>query len=147
MQQSLTVPIFPIPDWVNSVEGYIEHQELLQMLVNYLIEKGIKVELPENTDGHDNGIDLYVGEERVIVDLKSFWLTRGDKRQWMSGFHKKTRGRIATWEGKATEAYIHADRTPTVDQWLVGRACGLTVEDGVPQYSKSDVVPLGKLIG
>ena len=109
------------------------------MFVDYLIEKGYEVALPPETEGcHDNGIDLFVGRNRVVIDLKAFWLTRGPKsRSWMSGFHSNTEGRKSTWAGKATEYYVHADPTVPVEQWLVCDAKGLRLskfEKGAPYY-------------
>ena len=145
---TLKVPTDP-PSWCRSPQGYIKHQLLLQQLIDYLEEKGIELELPEETDGHDNGVDLLIGKEKVVIDLKSFWLTRGPKtRSWSSHYHRHTQGRRATWEGKATEAYIHADFTVPVDQWLVCRASGLTMSfnGGPPFYYHKDITTVGKLV-
>ena len=146
---TLKVPTEP-PAWCRSPQGYRKHQLLLQQLVDYLTEKGVKVELPEDTEGHDNGVDLLIGDERVVIDLKSFWLTNGPKtRSWRSKFHANNSGAIATWDGKETEAYVHADFTVPVDQWLVCRASGLTMSfnGGPPFYYKKDITTVGKLVG
>ena len=103
---ALRVPTEP-QSWCRSPEGYRKHQLLLQQLVDYLDERGIRVELPVEVEGkHDNGVDLYVGEERIVVDLKSFWLTdsaTSRTRTWSSPYHKGTSGKRATWKKKATE--------------------------------------------
>ena len=145
---TLKIPTEP-PSWCRSPRGYRKHQLLLQQLVDYLTERGIKVELPEEVEGqHDNGVDLYVGEDRVAIDLKSFWL-RKDRLTytWFSRFHASTEGRRATWEGKETVYYIHADFTVPVDQWLVARAVGLKKSKFTgfaPYYYHQDVTRLGK---
>ena len=134
---TLKIPTEP-PSWCKSPQGYRKHQLLLQQLVDYFTEAGVEVELPEETTGHDNGVDLLVGRNKVVIDLKSFWLTRGPKsRTWMSGYHAFTEGRKSTWAGKATEYYVHADFTIPVEQWLVCDASGLRMskfEKAAPYY-------------
>ena len=146
---ALRVPTEP-QSWCRSPEGYRKHQLLLQQLVDYLDERGIRVELPVEVEGkHDNGVDLYVGEERIVVDLKSFWLTdsaTSRTRTWSSPFHKGTSGKRATWKKKATELYVHADFDIPVEQWIVGDAANLNMSynGGAPFYYKRNLSTVDK---
>ena len=141
MTNSLIVPTEP-QHWCNNPRHYVKHQQLLQKLVDYLAAKGEVLELPEETPGHDNGIDLLVGESRLVVDLKSFWLTDGPRtRTWKSTYHAGNSGRKSTWAGKATEIYIHADFNVPVEQWLVCRASDLRMSytGGAPFYYRNRI--------
>lgn len=141
----MKIPTTP-PSWCKNPGGYRKHQALLQMLVDYLDEVNIENDIPQETNGHDNGVDCLVGGGRKIVDLKSFWLTDGPKtRTWMSPMHARTEGRNATWRGKETEYYIHADFTVPVDQWLVCDARGLRMSkfaNGAPYYFHNSIQTL-----
>lgn len=143
MNNYLNIPTEP-QDWCNNPRAYRKHQLLLIKLADYLLSEGEAVELPQEIKGrHDNGIDLLVGRNRVVIDLKSFWLLRGPKSlTWMSGYHSQTEGRKSTWDGKATEYYVHADFTVPVDQWLVCDAKSLCLSKfakGAPYYPPSSV--------
>ena len=147
-----TIPTKDAPNWAKSPTGWRMHQLLLQKLAKHLEEQGVRVELPVEVPGrnHDNGIDLYIGEDRVAIDLKSFWL-RKDRLTytWFSRFHAYTEGRRATWDGKETVYYIHADLTVPVDQWLVARATGLKKSKFTgfaPYYYRKDVQKLSTLV-
>tara|TARA_R110002012_G_scaffold185072_1_gene351660 strand:+ start:1010 stop:1480 length:471 start_codon:yes stop_codon:yes gene_type:complete len=146
---TLRVPTEP-QSWCRSPEGYRNHQLLLQQLVDYLDERGIRVELPVEVKGkHDNGVDLYVGEERIVVDLKSFLLSdslTSKTRTWLSPFHKSTGGRRATWKNKATELYVHANFDIPVEQWVVGGATNLNMSGNgsAPYYYKHTLSTVGE---
>ena len=62
MTNHLKIPTEP-PPWCRNPQGYRKHQLLLQQLVDYLEERGIEVELPEETEGHDNGVDLLIDKD------------------------------------------------------------------------------------
>ena len=125
------IPMAP-QSWCRNPNGYVLHQEMLVRLVEYFESLGHKVELPEDRDGWDRGVDIIV--DGWIIDLKTFGVC-GKWNTWESNYY---RGKEPSteWEGCETDFFVHVTGTD-VSRWAVGYAPDLRpskYDNGSPYY-------------
>ena len=142
MKVSETIPLTPQP-WNKNPDGYVRHQSYLYELVQWLETREIDVMLPVERDGHDYGIDLFIGG--IPVDLKGFGLREYDKTYtWDSSYYRgRPRPIYDEWQ---TEWFIHPTDGPP-SEWLAARADDLraSMYEHAPFYYKDRVVTVDKL--
>ena len=143
MKVSETIPMTPQP-WNKNPDGYVRHQIQLKRLVEWLEEAGAEVSIPEDRDGWDYGVDLYING--LPVDLKGFGLqAHGESYTWDSEYY---RGRPAPiYDETQTEWFVHAtDRHPST--WIAGEACTLrTSKYGyAPYYFQHECIDMAEFI-
>jgi hypothetical protein len=133
------IPVTP-QDWNRNPRGYIKHQKLLVRLVSWLEAQGSEVQIPEDRDGWDRGVDLIVNGLRV--DLKSFGLgAYGKSLTWDSEYY---RGRPAPiYKGTETDWFVHPTDGP-VSEWIAAERISLrTSKYGhAPYYFQSDAIDM-----
>ena len=138
-----SIPTSP-QDWNRNSKGYVKHQLLLVKLVAWLEEQGAEVQIPEDRNGWDRGVDLIVNG--LPVDLKGFGLqAHGSSYTWDSEFY---RGRPRPlYRGSLTEWFVH----PTGDspsEWIAAPVDSLrTSKYGyAPYYFQADAITMGQFV-
>ena len=126
------IPTTP-QSWCRNPNGYILHQEMLVELAAYIESEGHRVELPEDHDGWDRGIDIIAAGWNI--DLKTFGVC-GKWNTWESNYY---RGKEPSteWKGCETDFFVHVTGDD-VSQWIVGYAPDLRpskYENGSPYYN------------
>ena len=138
-----SIPTSP-QDWNRNPQGFVRHQKLLVKLVTWLEEQGAEVQIPEDRNGWDLGIDLIVNGLRI--DLKSFGLgAYGKSLTWKSEYY---RGRPAPiYDGTETDWFVHPTDGP-VSEWIAADRESLrTSKYGyAPYYFQSDVIDMGSFV-
>ena len=138
-----SIPTSP-QDWNRNPQGFVRHQKLLVKLVTWLEEQGAEVQIPEDRNGWDLGIDLIVNGLRI--DLKSFGLgAYGNSLTWKSEYY---RGRPAPiYDGTETDWFVHPTDGP-VSEWIAADRKSLrTSKYGyAPYYFQSDVIDMDSFV-
>ena len=103
---TLAIPTTP-QAWNRNPAAYVKHQLLLVELTDYLLSQGIEVEIPEDRDGGDNGIDFSV--VGLNFDLKSFGLVEANKTYtWDSPYYVTNRPQT-DFDWCQTDMFVHPE--------------------------------------
>lgn len=143
MKVSEQIPLGP-QKWNLNPNGYVRHQAYLKQLVEWLETTDAEVQLPEDRDGWDLGVDVIVNG--MVIDLKGFQLDEFRKSlTWRSPFYKGRRAPV--YKGSLTDYYVH----PTSEcpsEWIVAPVESLhTSEYGhAPYYRKSATFTMADFI-
>ena len=138
-----SIPTTP-QEWNKNAEGYVKHQLLLVKLVAWLEEQGAEVQIPEDRNGWDRGVDLIING--LPVDLKGFGLqAHGSSYTWDSKFY---RGRPRPlYEGSLTQWFVHpTDGSPA--EWTAAPAdCLRTSKYNLPPYYfQADAITMANFV-
>ncbi len=125
-------------------EGYVKHQLLLKQLAQWCESNGVAIRLPEDRNGPDGGIDLYVNGRKL--DLKSFGVqAHGSSYTWDSPFYKGKNAPVYSFT--ETDFFVHpTDGDPST--WIVCRTGDLRTSkfDLPPYFFQSDSVTMAQLV-
>ena len=133
--------------WNSNPSGYVRHQAKLREFAECLERHNVTIELPVDGPGHDFGVDLIVGRNKAVFDLKTFGLRRGpNSYTWDSTYYAGKPKPV--YDGWKTEFYIHPTDGP-VEEWLVCEASGLHTSkfaDQPPYYYPNNVQTLDSFL-
>lgn len=140
--------LMEIPDWVETMAGFLKHQASLMFLVKLALKAGYSVEFPhiiyeneaERKYAGDYGIDIFLNG--VPIDIKSFGLNTGPNSRSIDCY-------TGGWPGKRPATYFHtkyvvfARRGQPMERWEAGLYKDMKpsrFSDATPYFRPNEVV-------
>ena len=143
MKVSESIPTTP-QAWNENPAGYVKHQLLLKQLAEWCESNGVAIRLPEDRNGPDGGIDLFVNGRKL--DLKSFGVqAHGSSYTWDSTYYKGKDAPVYSFT--ETDFFVHpTDGDPST--WIVARTGALRTSkyDLPPYYFQDDCMTVAQLV-
>ena len=130
--------------WNKNPRGYVRHQTFLVQLVKYLEAQGAEVQIPEDRNGPDGGVDLIVNG--LKIDLKGFGLDAyGKTLTWSSEYYRGRRAPL--YDNLMTDWFVHPTDGPP-SEWIAAPRSSLrTSKFGyAPYYFQADAITMAQFI-